>query len=185
MATPENDPLQALETPGRLVRNPTSFTGSFPYGGTELGLVRDVAWVLTETRSRITAEEYGCQVVGDLITSESFSVSFAMRGSDDDALAAIWPNSAAGTKSQRRVLSGARHHGKLVENTLACALLFVPDNPEHPAVILPRAVPRRGSEPVACRLGQERLLITTWLALPGANGLPYQVGPMVDFTALT
>lgn len=187
MATPDNDPLQALETPGRIVKDPTSFSGSFPYGGTELGLVRDVAWTLTEVRTRVRAEELGVAVVGDLFAGEAFVLAFALRGQDDDAKAAVWPNTRVGARTQRRVLygPGTRKPGALVENYAACALLFVPDDPEHDAVILPRAIPRRTEAPVTCHLGAEKLQLVSWLALPGANGLAYEVGPMADFTSLT
>lgn len=187
MATPDNDPLQALETPGRIVRNPTSFDGSFPHGGTELGLVRDVAWQLVEVRQRIRAEELGQVVVGDLMAGEAFVLTFALRGQDDDAKAAIWPNTRVGAKSQKRILygPGTVKAGHLAESTLACSLLFVPDNPEHDAVILPRAIPRRSDSPVFVEVGSEKLKLVSWLALPGANGLAYEVGPMVDFTSLT
>lgn len=187
MAT--SDPLSALEVPGRLVKDPTDLTGDFPYGGTELGLLRDVAWELVDVYQRHTAEEFGSRVMGDLWCGEAFSIAFALRSQDDDALAAIWPNTRVGAVSQHRVLygPGSRKPGSLTETAKAAALLFVPDDlHNHNAVLLPRALPRRDRlNRVPLHLNGEQLLGSTWLAIPGANGLAYEIGRLVDLTSLT
>lgn len=187
MAT--SDPLSALEVPGRLVKGPTDLTGSYPYGGTELGLLRDVWWELVDVYQRHTAEEFGARVVGDLWSGEAFSLAFALRSLDDDALAAVWPNTRVGEVSQHRVLygPGPRRPGMLTETAKAAALLFVPDDVQnHDAVLLPRALPRRDRlSRVPLYLGGEQLLGSTWLAIPGANGLAYEIGRLVDLTPLT
>lgn len=183
------DPLSALEVPGRLVKNPTNLAGSFPYGGTELGLLKDVAWELVDVYQRHRAEEFGVAVMGDLWCGEAFSLAFALRSLDDDALAAVWPNTRVGAVSQHRVLygPGTRKPGMLTETAKAAALLFVPDDLQnHDAVMLPRALPRRDRlSRVPLHLNGEQLLGSTWLAIPGANGLAYEVCRFVDLTSLT
>lgn len=179
------DPLQALEVPGKLVLGPTDFTAAYPYGGTELGLVKDAAWELVDVYQRVRAEEFGVAVVGDLWCSEAFSIAFALRGRDDAVLDAVWPNTRVGEVSQRRVLygPGPRRPGALTETAKAAALLFVPDDAlNHDAVWLPRALPRRDLRRVPLHLGEEQLLGCVWLAIQGANGLAYEVCRLADLT---
>lgn len=183
-----SEPLEALEVPGRLVLGATNLAGSFPYGGTELGMVRDLSWVLVDVYQRTRAEELGVAVVGDLWCGEAFSIAFALRGFNDTAKAAVWENSRVGAVSQHRVVygPGARRPGARTESSKASALLFVPDDLlNHDAVVLPRALPRRDPvNRVSLRLRDEHLVAMTWLAIPGSNGLAYEIGRMADLTAL-
>lgn len=181
------DPLQALRVPGRVVKGVTSFSGSFPYGGTELGQLLDVAWALTQIVQRTRAEELGAQVVGLGFYGEAFAVSFGLRSLDDDAIAAVFLNTRAGTVSQHRVIygPGTNRPGTLIETVLATNLLFVPDDVDnHPCVWLPRAVPKPDRlERVPLHLDGEHVIGSTWLALPGSNGKAYEIGRLVDLTA--
>lgn len=183
------DPLQALEVPGRVYRGVTGFSAA-PYGGTELGLLLDVRWELVDVFLRHRAEEFGAAVVGGLYAGEAFSLAFAIRSLDDDALVSAWPNSRVGAVSGHRVFygPGAVRPGALVESSSrTTSLLFVPDDAQnHDAVILPRAVPRRDPIQTApLRVGSELVTGMTWLALPGANGLAYEIGRLPDLTALS
>lgn len=180
-------PLSILgAVPGRVLKGITGFTSAPDYGGTNLGDLKRCRWRRTEVRKRHTAEEFGGRVMGAIVLGEAFSLVFALRGLDDDAAAALFPLTRVGAKSQKRVIYGGTRGGALVETTQAVALMFVPDDVQnHPAVLLPRAIP--WPDPITeadLHLEGEHLIGSSWLALPGANGLPYEVGPLVDFTAL-
>ena len=183
------DPLQALRVPGKIYAGVTSLT-SAPYGGTELGLLKDVAWSLSQVYLRTRAEEFGQAVVGLGFYGEAFSLAFALRSVDNDALAKLFLNTREGAVSQNRVVfgghttSGDKRPGTLVETALATALLFVPDDVDgQDAVWLPRAVPRPDRlNGVPLHLDGEHLIGSTWLALPGSNGRPYEIGRLVDLT---
>lgn len=185
------DPLQALRVPGRVYAGVTDLTAAAPYGGVELGLLRDVAWSLSQVYLQTRAEEFGNAVVGLGFYGEAFALSFALRSLDDDAVQRLFMNTREGAISQHRVVfgghttNGDRRPGTLVESVLATPIVFVPDDVDgHPAVWLPRAVPRPSRlDGVPLHLDGEHLIGCTWLALPGANGRPYEIGRLVDLTA--
>lgn len=183
------NPLAILgAVPGRLLKSVTGFTSSPDYGGTNLGDVKGCRWRRREVRKAHTAEELGGAVVGGIFLREVVSLAFALRGLDDDLVAATYPNTRVGAKSQKRVIygPGATKEGTLVEVSQATALMFAPDDVQnHPAVLFPRAIPWPDALTEAdLHLDGEHLLGSSWLALPGSNGLAWEVGPLVDFTAL-
>jgi len=134
---------QAMWVPGRLVKGPTNLAAAFPYGGTELGLVRGL-WL--EPRARhfeVLGEEYGQEPVEVLQLGFSFYVGTLFRAWDNDALTALWPNSAAGSSSGDRVLSwpGTIRSGDKLSDR-AFKMLFVPrDTSNHPSVLVYKAIP--------------------------------------------
>lgn len=134
---------RVVRAPGRLVQNPTSLAAAYPYGGTELGgtkglLVRPFSGVYP-----ITAWELGGDPIEYLNRGAAWGCSGFLRGADDDAIAAIFPNSAAGAVTQHRVVSepGSVAAGHRLSDS-SLKLLFVPRDPiRAPAWILYRAVP--------------------------------------------
>lgn len=183
------DPLAILgAVPGRLLKSVTGFTSAPDYGGTNLGDVKGCRWRRRQVNRAVTAEEKGGAVVGGVFLREVVSLAFAIRGSDDDMLAATYPNTRVGAKSQKRIVygPGTATPGTLIETSQAVSIAFVPDDVQnHPALIFPRAIP--WPDPITeadLHLDGEHLLGSAWLALPGSNGLAYERGPLVDFTAL-
>lgn len=134
---------RVVRAPGRLVANPTNLAAAFPYGGTELGstkglTVRPFAGVFP-----LTAWELGGAPIEYLHRGAAWGCSGFLRGADDDAIAAIFPNHAAGAVTQHQVVSepGSVAAGHRLSN-VSLKLLFVPrDSTRAPAWILYRAIP--------------------------------------------
>ena len=90
----------AHRIPGRLVTGATSLTGSFPYGGTELGLVRDCAYSIGSITHEITAEEWGGTPAEVLYGGEKATFACFLRAWDVDAIQAAIPHATAGGSGQ-------------------------------------------------------------------------------------
>jgi hypothetical protein len=141
MATPAARRL--LRAPGRLVAGPSSLSGSFPYGGTALGASRAVILKSYGAYYPVTAAELGGEPVEYLERGEIWGCQAFMRGADDDALAALFPNTAAGATTQHKVVSGpGTNKAGFRVSARSVVLLFVPDDiTRAPAWILYRACP--------------------------------------------
>jgi hypothetical protein len=138
----QSNVVNVLYTPGKLCKNPTNLALPFPHGGTELGLVRQVVIARTHTEARITAEEFGSEVVENIYLGEVWTVGFRLRTYDNDAIADLFPNTTVGT-SGNRVIShpGSNRAGRL-ESQDAVKLCFSPLNAEtHPMLLMYRAIP--------------------------------------------
>lgn len=145
MATPAARRL--LRAPGRLVANPTSLATTFPYGGTALGGSKAVILKCYAGHYPVTACELGGEPVEYLERGEIWGCQAFLRGFDDDAVAAVFPNTAAGTTTQHRVISGPGSTAKPGYRVSArsLVLLFVPDDPTRAnAWLLYRACPMAG-----------------------------------------
>ncbi len=140
MATPAVS--QALRVPGKLIVNPTDLSTASPYGGTELGLVRDVTFTRTdETRRVIRAGEFGGEFSSVVRGGVGWAGSFGVRGFDADAMAQLFPNtfSAGGDTNLRE--PGTVQAGMLADDD-AVVLLFDPvDATNHPGVLFFKAIP--------------------------------------------
>jgi hypothetical protein len=80
-----------VRTPGALVWNPSSLAGSFPYGGTALGMSRDQRFT-TELQDReIWAEELG-MIVDRIYGGEIVRFRGVLRYPDNDAVGVIANN---------------------------------------------------------------------------------------------
>jgi len=134
-----------VRAPGRLVCDPTDafLTGTFPYGGTVLGIVSQYA--LAPLGSNLTIWYEGNGGPGDILEpSEEFAATCFLRGWDDDALMKVLGSSAvaAGSVSGHNVFSAPGNTPGKSALGRAHKFVFVPDNPIHaPACILYAAVP--------------------------------------------
>lgn len=128
-------PRKVVRASGRLVTDPTDsdFTGTFPFGGTELG------WSVSVTLRRVTeefsilAEEFGSVPVEVLEAGEFWLAGAYLRTWDPDAIEALGNNTRTGTRTALPVLqlshnlSGGRRAGQRVSDR-AIKLLFYPDD---------------------------------------------------------
>lgn len=138
-----------MHAPGRLVVTPTTAfaTGTFPFGGTEVGKVQMVLLTpVGQQPYRPWSEGLGA-ATDSLEPQHRWVVTTKLRGWDDDAIAQFFARSySAGTESQRAVFSapGTRLAGAS-QLGLALKIAFVPDDQVHnPGFILYRAVPHWG-----------------------------------------
>lgn len=133
-------PTNARWEGGRLVLDPANKALPYPYGGTELGLVRELYLEPTARPLFIRAEEFGGSVV-EVATGEIEVVcGFVMRGWDRDLVGSLpgGTNAGSGLVVYTTELQGALRPG--------VRLLFVPDNRTSgvyyylpSAVVMPRA----------------------------------------------
>lgn len=135
MAAPDVEKVQGAT--GRLVLNPSNLSLSFPYGGTALGLVANVALMPIERRFLNTAEEYGGMVVEEYDMGRDWLMSCSVRGFDAALLNFMFPNVTSGgvteTLTQNRGAAMSARSG---------VLLFAPRDSTHYGFILYRALPR-------------------------------------------
>jgi hypothetical protein len=92
----------------------------------------------------IVAEEFGQEIVDELYMAESWTMAFALRGMDDDALGALFPNTSAGSTAGKKgiVYPGATISPGTLKAASAIKMLFTPnDTTNHHAVYFPNAIP--------------------------------------------
>jgi hypothetical protein len=142
------DLAQVLQTPGRLCISPTSLSGSFPYGGTSLGSVREIRVARTSGYYDVSAEELGGQVVESVWSGENYALGCYLRQWDETALGTVFENTlTTGTSKHVAVkhwmdASGGTEPGGLL-SARSVKLLFVPDDTDrNRSVIFYRALPR-------------------------------------------
>lgn len=68
-----------LRVPGRLCANPSDLTQSFPFGGTDLGLVMDVYARPHKVVKRLKEENLGTTVVGGIDLGEAWAIAAGVR----------------------------------------------------------------------------------------------------------
>ena len=84
-------PVDATRVRGKLVANPTSLAGAYPYGGTELGAVRDMEFRVGVFSVPVRGSEFGVTI--DRLRTGEFGVFAAfMRGWDIGMISTIFPN---------------------------------------------------------------------------------------------
>ncbi|HYE91762.1 MAG TPA: hypothetical protein VEA38_12110 [Terriglobales bacterium] len=173
--------------PARLVKNPTSFAGSFPYGGTELGATRGAEVEFFGADVPIPAEEWN-GAPSETLEGADWCMAFALlRSYDNDAIAAIHRNTSTGSSSGKKVAAGSAAgtvRAGHVGSDRALKLLIVPENTtEHEAIYIPLAKPIIvGGSRVAWTIGRERAVEVSFLSLPDATGRFYVMGRLPDLT---
>jgi hypothetical protein len=171
-----SDLHQVLQVPGRLCINPTSLTSAFPHGGTALGTVHQVGVQIASGFFDVTAEEFGDQVVESIFTGEQWGLAAVLRQFDEDAIAAVFPNTTTGTTSKRVTVrhwsdasSPNRPGHKLSGRSVK--LLFSPlDSDRNRAVIFYRALPRVAEQLELMHAVDRRVEVpVVFLAIPDAT----------------
>jgi len=132
--------------PGRLSYGATSLTTDYPHGGTALGNVRAIRAIPGRRYEFVRAEEFGGERIEALdVGGDGWVLSAILRGCDNDAYAALFPNTSVGTTSQHRLItetaSSTNRAGRLLAST-GVRLVFTPYALEdHNFLVLHRAVP--------------------------------------------
>lgn len=190
-----NDVATILRLPGLLVKDPTSLasvptpedlrTASTIFGGTVLGVTRNVEarWVV---RSRnVVAEEWGGTVAERVYIGESLVLAAVLRNYDADAMATIFPRTSAGSTSGARVVeqdfaqTSSRAHIRTPHK-----ILFVPVAVETtPLVYLPAArALHDATAKMALGLEEEVGIGCVWQACPNDSGVAYRIALREDLT---
>ena len=182
---------QALTAPGRLVINPTDKTAAFPYGGTQLGEVREVRTVITGGWFDVEAEEFGGAIVESVWSGENIALGCYLRQFDETAGATVFPNTKTTGTSKRVAITSYNDAASPVRpghllSSRGVKLLFVPfDVDRVRCVYFNRALPRTNESMTLQRaLGIREEIPALFLAVPKSSSsmLTYQIDFLRDLT---
>lgn len=182
MAVP--DVRHALRVPGRLSISPSSLTsGSYPWGGTALGLTRGIVAVPSQANYIIRGEEYGGAPVDGVHAGEALVIVGRLNQWDATALGKLFPGVTTGATTQQPLVTGQATPGSLISDR-GVVLLFTPDDVDHhPFVLLYNALPLVED---AARLSLNRTEDTeigfAFHAVLDASSRLYQIGWRHDLT---
>lgn len=138
------DVNRIVQVPGRLAISATSF-GTFPGGGTSLGAVRSILAFPKVVHKEVPNDVYGPEPTEVIYIGSRWSIVVTFRGFDPDAISTVFPNvtaAPAGRASSSKTLvhPGTKAPG-YKRSADAIPLTFWPDDPQHMAVHLYRAIP--------------------------------------------
>lgn len=189
------DPTKVYRAPGRVAIGPTDLATAFPCGGTALGVMARFTLMPQESASlpRVTAEEYGGQTVEAIEIHGDVVAGCYLRQTDADVFNTLFSTTTESGGLRYIKWPGTRRDGALWSDK-AAKLLFAPDDPNQPAVILYKALPMLqegyalnmsiyGYAGYAAGLGMgmgfsELMYATMWVGLRDANGNIGQMGKL-------
>lgn len=172
----------------RLIADPTDVSIASPYGGTELGIARNVAFRFVQKATVSYGEEFGRPVAFTLDAEEAV-LACVLRTWDNDMLSRILPNSTAPSSSRLRSIDG-RASGASINRagfpleSLAFKLLVVPRSPiEHPSLVIYNAVPvfDENAETFLSNVAEFGMGLM-FHSTPDASGRDYSFVPLADMT---
>lgn len=173
-----------IHAPGRVVVGPSNLSSAFPHGGTEVGKTNAFGWSSHGVPFRVECEGLG-EATDILEPNQRFSVSFFVRGWDDDAVELLLATGfVAGGTSQHAVFKAPVNVPGGTALGRAVILLYVPDDTIHvPAVLVYRGIPEwtEGSE-IAFRRGDELGIPITVDCLRDANLNTLAIGRFDDLS---
>lgn len=175
--------VNIIRVPGRLIANPANLTTPPNYGGTMLGIHRDLEIHFEAKHYFVKAEEWGQCPVELVYCGQAAHLKGFARGVDKDALAALWPYSTPGGGGDTVISdtpvgnTGNTRAGTLM-STFALKLLFAPlDNTNHPFVVLYKAVPTIPENAFFPLTRSEEIAFPfAFRAIPDSSGRAYAIG---------
>jgi len=173
MSAPDSSKVQPIK--GELILTPTDLTAAFPYGGTQIGSVRDHVFHAGPQYRGIHAEELGVEVE-HILTGEPTIFACVLRDYDDDALAKVWPQTTAPTGATASAgvliesapgIAGKKRPGQVMSD-FEVKLLFAPKATEtHYHILIYRAIPLiEESAQIEFGPNVEPGLAVMWKAIP-------------------
>lgn len=129
-----------LRVPGRLCLGPTDLTQAFPYGGTDLGLVKDIVARPGRVVKKLREEHMGAATTFAINLGEAWALSFALRALEQGNQATFFTTETGSSSGEPGIV-----HNPLTTppgTTLATvALLFAPfDELEQVFIYFPAAL---------------------------------------------
>jgi len=184
MAT--RNPGTVVRNPGRMVIDPTDLSTTYPYGGTEIGLVREKVFEPLGQPYVVWNEGLG-EATDVLEGSNEWLFTCFLRGVNDDVKSSLltgW-RSAGGTSSHG-LLTGpsAKAPGESLLDYAQVKLLFVPYNLiDHDALIMYRAIPwwSEGAEIMFGR-NEEYGFPLSFRCLRNSSNHTHQFGRLADLS---
>lgn len=190
------DNRKVLRVPGRLAYGCTDLSLAWPHGGTGLGSIRQVAWVSRAVPYPVTLEAMGGEPVEYIEPGIDCWLACTLRTNDDDPISKVFRNTAAGTSSQRRVVTepGTVRAGNWMSGRAVSPLVFTPDGSLHalsrstpdadaPFIILYRAIPMlREDLEIPLERTDEWAIQTTWRGIRDGSDRVYARGHRRDLS---
>lgn len=170
MASP--NVVNIIRVPGRLIANPANLNTPPAYGGTQLGIHRDIEIRFDAQYYPVKAEEFGNVPVDVVYCGQSCYIKGYARGADAAFIAALWP---AAAQSDNPV-SGTRA-GTLM-STRGIKLLFAPlDATNHPFFLIYKAVPTIPEDGyIPFTRSEEYAYPFAFRGIPDSSGRVYAIG---------
>lgn len=176
-----------LRIPGKLVKTPTNLSAAFPYGGTELGVVRDMAFQVGHKTDLPEAEEFKA-IAAVLNSGESPVFACVLRSWDNDMISTVWHNIQTSTHGQVGMVgkvsgSGITRAGANLTSR-GIKLLFAPQADDiHPSILIYNAVPMLAeSSELQLSIGREMGLALIFRGLPDSTGRTFVVDQRSNLT---
>jgi len=183
------DVRKVLRSPGRLAYGCTDLTTAWPHGGTGLGATKGLVMMpLHELPFVVTAFEYGGRPVESYRAGEFYRFSCRLRGWDDNAIAAFYPNTETGSVSQHTGVAVLTTETTLPgrrESARQLKVVFTPDNTKDvPAMILYAAQPFVMSGETALQRKEERTIDVALDTYPDSTGRIYRANRLSDLAGV-
>lgn len=176
---------RVLRAPGRLVVDPTDLGIAFPYGGTQVGLVRQVALQTLGANFRVESEMLG-EATDVLESPNRYVMACLLRGWDDDAMRLlVADNYDAGAVSGHAVITVPNRQRPGASGLArARTLLYAPDDPVNaPALLIYRGIPEWGGGSALSFSRSEELGMPLAVeCLRSDTGKILQLGRLADLT---
>ena len=172
-----------------IIKSPTNLSAASPYGGTALGLIGDFVLAIENAHTEVWAEEFGNVCVDYVRQGEKAVITGVLRTWDDDAIGSIFPNTADGAGSNRKLIKGqVAGAGMTKPGKLASAgsfkLLIASDAPDHnPSLLFYNAIPMMDTQlRIASTPAAEAGMAVAFRAAPDSAGKLYAMGLLEDMS---
>jgi len=174
--------------PARLVKDPTNIAIDWPYGGTPLGVARDIEFRENVAHRPLESEAWGVQKVELVYAGQSCSLSAVLRELDDDALLGVKSNSEVGAGGHTLIHEEPDHSDAVRAGSLlsdrSFALLVAPEAEDfHPWIIIYDAIPVQDEAAILqASIGQELGIAVVWYGIPVLGKGVFELGMRGDIT---
>lgn len=178
--------VNIIPVPCRLIANPANLNSPPNYGGTPLGIHRDLEFVPEVKHYPIRAEEFGHVPIDILYCGQAAYLKGYARGYDPDNSMLLWPYDFLGGSGKAVLFDTPTTTSRagLLLSSESFKLLVAPlDNVNHPAIIIYRAVPAIPDDltiPLARNV--EFAYPFAFRGIPDSTGRAYVIGLMSDLS---
>lgn len=190
-----DDARRIQRIPGRLAFGCSDLTAVWPHGGTGLGATKAVLFQIVSASYPVTAEAFGGEPVEYIESGVVVGLGCTLRTFEDDAVDLLFRNTAAGTQTQRQVISepGTVRAGNWMSGR-GVLLVFTPEgmtqaqsatapDVDAPMLVIYRAIPMIDeTASLDLERGQEFGIRVMFRGIRDSSGRVYKMGPRADIS---
>ncbi len=178
--------VNIIRVPCRLIANPVNLNGPPSYGGTPLGIHRDLEFVPEVKHYPIRAEEFGHVPIDILYCGQAAYLKGYSRGYDKDNALLLWPYDITGPSGNAVLFDTptTTTRAGLLLSSEGFKLLVAPlDNVNHPCILIYRAVPAIPDDlTIPFSRSVEFAYPFAFRGIPDSSGRVYSIGLMSDLS---